>query len=207
MNKKQITNLARMPLVAILRGITPAESVQVAGVLVDAGFYFIEITLDSPHWQQSIEKIATQYGDHILLGAGTVLSTQEVERVHAAGGHAIVSPNTSVEVIACSQSKGMVSVPGCYTPSECFTALAAGADVLKIFPANTLGADYLKSLAVVLPKDTRICPTGGVDAHNLQTYLAAGAFAVGIGAALYQPGIQLKKLHQSAIRLVAAVGG
>ncbi len=205
MNEKLIAGITRTPLIAILRGISPNECLQVADTLIDAGFYFLEITRDSPLWQNSIEKIATHYGEHVLIGAGTVISKQDVSCVHAAGGQAVVSPNTSVEVIEHCKSLGMISIPGCLTPSECFAALAAGADILKIFPANSLNVQYIKSLSVVLPNNTRLCPTGGIDVSNLQDYLSAGAFSVGIGNALYKPGIKLNKLSEMAQKLVAMV--
>ena len=203
MNEKLIAGIARTPLIAILRGISPNECLQVADTLIDAGFYFLEVTLDSPLWQNSIEKIATHYGDYVLLGAGTAITKQDVSCVHAAGGQAVISPNTSIEVIEHCKSLGMISIPGCLTPSECFAALAAGADILKIFPASSLNVQYIKSLSVVLPNNTRLCPTGGVDITNIRDYLSAGAFSVGIGAALYQPGIKQNKLSEMAHQLVA----
>ena len=145
MNKKQVDALADTPLIAILRGITPGEAVGVSKVLVDAGFYFMEVTLDSSHWEDSIRKIKIKHGDDILLGAGTVLSPQDVERVYAAGGQAVISPNTCVEVIRRSKALGMISIPGCCTPTECFAALDAGADLLKIFPANVSGIGHRAS--------------------------------------------------------------
>ena len=203
MRKNQIDAIKRMPLIAILRGITPDEAENVSDALADTGFYFIEVTLDSPQWETSMQKIKDKHGDGILLGAGTVLSPQDVERVHAAGGRAIISPNTNASVIRRSKKLNMLAVAGCFTPTECFTALNAGADILKIFPANTVGIHHLKSIKTVLPDAARLCPTGGINADNLKAYLAAGAFAVGIGNALYQPRISLQKLTESARRLAA----
>ncbi len=205
MNDRQNAAFSRMPLIAILRGITPAESLGVADTLIHAGFRLIEVTLDSPQWQKSMEKIATHFYDRILLGAGTVLSPQDVDRVYEVGGQVVISPNTSVEVIIHTKARDMISVPGCFTPSESFLALEAGADVLKIFPADTLGIGYLKSLAAVLPDEARLCPTGGINEKNIESYLSVGVHTVGIGAALYQPGIKLKSLDESARKLVDAV--
>ncbi len=197
------TEIEQMPLIAILRGISPDEVVEVSEVLVNNGFCFLEVTLNSPEWETSLERINEKFGDRIVLGAGTVLSPEEVNRVRAVGGKAIISPNMRVDVIKRTKELGMVSAPGCYTPSECFAALNAGADILKIFPANTLGPTFIKAISAVLPVGTRICPTGGVTAANMGDFLAAGVYAMGIGSALYKPGKTVTEIGEAAVTFVS----
>ena len=204
MTEKLLEQIEQMPLIAILRGITPAEAVAVSDVLVESSFCFMEVTLNSPDWETSLSEINKSHGDRIVLGAGTVLCPDEVDRVQAAGGKVIISPNMRVDVIKRTKQLGMLSVPGCYTPSECFTALDAGADILKIFPADTLGPPFIKAISAVLPVGTRICPTGGVTADNLGDFLEANVYAMGIGSALYKPGKTLTEIGEAATRFVSA---
>ncbi|MEH6404795.1 MAG: 2-dehydro-3-deoxy-6-phosphogalactonate aldolase [Sneathiella sp.] len=180
--------IQKMPLIAILRGIRPDEAAAVSDALIENGLFFMEVTLNSPDWQQSLQIIKKRHGDTIILGAGTVLSANDVDKVHAVGGQVIISPNMNVEVIARSKQLGLISAPGCYSPTECFTALEAGADILKIFPADTLGPAFLKAIAAVLPANTPICPTGGVNVDTMGTFLECGVYAMGIGSALYKEG-------------------
>lgn len=187
-----------MPLVAILRGITPKEAGAVSDELVRSGMRLIEVTLNSPDWSESLEIIKSRHGDDIILGAGTVLTPDDVDRVQASGGQIIISPNMNVDVIKRTKELGMLSAPGCYTPSECFTALDAGADILKIFPADTLGPAFIKAISAVLPKGTPICPTGGVSVDTMQSFLDVGVYAMGIGSALYKPGKTVAEVAASA---------
>ncbi len=152
------------------------------------------MTLNSPDWERSLREIKHRHGANIILGAGTVLSAADVDKVKFADGQVIISPNMRPDVIQRSKELGLISMPGCYTPTECFAALEAGADVLKIFPADTLGISFIKALRAVLPEETRLCPTGGVTADTLSDLLTAGAFAVGIGSALYQQGKSLSEI-------------
>jgi 2-dehydro-3-deoxyphosphogalactonate aldolase len=198
-----LKQVEQMPLVAILRGITPDEAVPVCEALVDNGFIFMEVTLNSPDWETSLRKIDERFGDKIVLGAGTVLTPDDVDRVQAAGGKAIISPNMRVDVIKRTKELGMLSAPGCYTPTECFTALDAGADILKIFPADTLGVPFIKAITAVLPAGTKICPTGGVSADNMDTFMAAGVYAMGMGSALYKPGKSVADIAASAASFVS----
>lgn len=195
--------IEKMPLVAILRGITPDEAVPVCEALVDNGFRFLEVTLNSPDWETSLRQIDERFGDDIVLGAGTVLTPDDVDRVKAAGGTAIISPNMRVDVIKRTKDLGMLSAPGCYTPTECFTALDAGANILKIFPADTLGVPFIKAITAVLPVGTKICPTGGVSADNMDTFMAAGVYAMGMGSALYKPGKSVADIAESAASFVS----
>lgn len=200
---KLLNQIDQMPLVAILRGITPDEAVPVSDALVDNGFTFMEVTLNSPDWETSLKLMNDRHGDTIVLGAGTVLAPDEVDLVHAAGGVAIISPNMRPDVIKRTKELNMVSAPGCYTPTECFAALDAGADILKLFPAETLGVPFIKGIKAVLPVGTRICPTGGVSIDNMDTFIAAGVSAMGMGSALYKPGKTASEVGDVAAELVA----
>lgn len=203
MTDKLLRLIEKMPLVAILRGITPEEAVPVSDILVDAGFTFMEVTLNSPDWEESLRLMKDRHGFKIVLGAGTVLVPDEVDKVHAAGGQAIISPIMRADVIRRSKELGLLSVPGCYTPTECFAALDAGADILKIFPADTLGTPFIKAINAVLPDGTRICPTGGVNTENMKDFLDVGVSAMGMGSALYKPGKSLADIKAAAENFVA----
>ncbi len=203
MTEKLFKLIEKMPLVAILRGITPSEAVPIADALVKAGFTFMEVTLNSPDWEQSLRLIKEKYGTAVVLGAGTVLTADEVDRVQAVGGQAIISPNMREDVIRRTKELGMLSVPGCYTPTECFNALEAGADILKIFPADTLGTPFIRAINAVLPEGTRICPTGGVTTENMQDFLNVGVSAMGMGSALYKPGRSADEVALAADKFVS----
>ncbi len=193
-----------MPLIAILRGITPDEAIAVSDQLVEAGFVFLEVTLNSPDWEESMKLISQKHGKNIVLGAGTVLHPDEVKRAKAVGAEMIISPNFDADVVREAKAQGLVSAPGCYTPSECFRALKAGADILKIFPADTLGLSFIKAISAVLPKGTKICPTGGVTLDNMSDFVKADVYAMGMGSALYKAGKAADQVGADARRFIEA---
>ena len=195
---KLLKTIDKMPLVAILRGITPDEAGPVSDALVKAGFTFLEVTLNSPDWAESMKEIGRRHGSNIVLAAGTVLTPSEVDQAQAVGGQAIISPNMRVDVIRRTRELGLLSAPGCYTPTECFAALDAGAHILKIFPADTLGTPFIKAISAVLPVGTRICPTGGINKENMGEFLDVGVSAMGMGSALYKPGKSADDVAQAA---------
>lgn len=203
MAEEFLSKIEKMPLIAILRGITPGDALAVSNILIENHFCFMEVTLNSPDWEKSLTQINRAHGDRIVLGAGTVLSPDDVDRVHDAGGKVVISPNMRVDVIKRTKTLGMISAPGCYTPSECFAALDAGADILKIFPADTLGPAFIKAISAVLPLGTRICPTGGVTRDNMASFVNAGVYAMGIGSALYKPGKTIDEIGVAARRFVS----
>lgn len=179
---------ARMPLVAILRGIVPHEAVEIGDVLAEAGFSLMEVPLNSPSALESISRMAARVGRHVVVGAGTVLTPAEVEGVYSAGGSMIVSPNTNVAVLMAAAKHGLASLPGVATPSEAFVALGAGAAALKLFPAEASSPVVLKAMRAVLPAGTRVLPVGGITPAALPSWHAAGAAGFGLGSAVYKPG-------------------
>lgn len=193
------------PLVAIIRGVTPAESEAIAGALVAASIRIIEVPLNSPDPFDSIGRIAAAFGKSALVGAGTVLEPAQVERVRQAGGRLIVSPNTEPAVIRAAVAAGMVSAPGYFTPSEAFAAIAAGAHALKLFPAEAASPPVLKAQKAVLPPSVPVLVVGGVTPGSIPDWREAGADGFGLGGALYRPGQDAAATLEKARAFVAAV--
>ncbi|MEO0916522.1 MAG: 2-dehydro-3-deoxy-6-phosphogalactonate aldolase [Pseudomonadota bacterium] len=192
------------PLIAILRGVTPDEAAPICAALIDAGVTKIEVPLNSPDPFDSIKRMVDAHGNDALIGAGTVLSTDDVGRVAQMGGKLIVSPNCDQRVIVATKTAGMESWPGVMTPTECFEALKWGADGLKIFPASLLGPDGIKAIRAVLPPGTQVYAVGGAGADNFPEWMAASADGFGIGSALYKPGLSVAEVTARAKDMVAA---
>lgn len=195
-------HLADCNLVAILRGLTPAEALPVGEVLWQTGFRILEVPLNSPSPLQSIH-ILRQSLPQALVGAGTVMTVADVHAVHGAGGQLIVSPNCNVDVIRAAVDLGMVCLPGVVTPTEAFAALDAGAQGLKFFPADLVPPSAVKAMRAVLPADCLLIPVGGISPANMPAYLQAGASGFGMGSNLYTAGKALQAIRQSAIELIA----
>jgi 2-dehydro-3-deoxyphosphogalactonate aldolase len=200
------TAMHALPLVAILRGLTPSEAADVGDAIVEPGFRLLEVPLNSPQPLESIALMRQRF-PQALVGAGTVLSAQQVREVHAAGGELIVSPNYNAEVVAEAARLGLVCLPGVMTPTEAFGALASGATGLKLFPAELASPAVVKALLAVLPKGTPVMPVGGITPSNMDEWRAAGAAGFGIGSALYKPGKQASAVRDDAKQFVAAWTG
>lgn len=190
--------LHSLPFIAIIRGIKPADAHANCALLYETGFRVIEVTLNSPEPYESIESMAAVFGDRALIGAGTVVAVEQVERVRDAGGRLVISPHCDPEIIEMTKQCGLISIPGVATPTEVFTAIKAGADALKLFPAELIGLAGLNAMKAVIPQGTLLIPVGGIDENNYLPYLLAGAIACGLGSSLYKAGISDDTLRQRA---------
>jgi 2-dehydro-3-deoxyphosphogalactonate aldolase len=193
-----------LPLIAILRGVTPPEAPGIASALIEAGITTIEVPLNSPDPLTSIKEIVTAFGAEATIGAGTVLSTADVDAVADVGGQLIVSPNCNPDVIRQTKRRGLQSWPGIFTPTEAFAALEAGADGLKLFPGSMAGPDGLAAMRAILPSGTQVYAVGGAGAANFGVWMAASADGFGIGSALYRPGLSAAEVKSRATEIVAA---
>ncbi|MBA7843491.1 2-dehydro-3-deoxy-6-phosphogalactonate aldolase [Klebsiella sp. RHBSTW-00484] len=194
----------KLKLVAILRGIRPAEAAEHIDTLIGAGFRYIEIPLNSPDWQQSIAQMVAQFGEQAVIGAGTVLKVEQVDFLADAGAKLIVTPNTQPAVIRQAVARGMLVCAGCATATEAFSALDAGAQWLKIFPSSAFGPDYIRALKAVLPPEVPVLAVGGVTPENLTTWVQAGCAGAGLGSDLYRAGQGVERTRQQAGRFIAA---
>jgi 2-dehydro-3-deoxyphosphogalactonate aldolase len=192
------------PLVAILRGIRPEETESIVAALIEAGFTAIEIPLNSPDPLRSIETAVKLAPAHVLVGAGTVLTCEAVERLHDVGGRLLVTPNTDPDVIGRARARGMVTMPGVFTPTEALLAAKAGASSLKFFPASVLGASGISAIRAVLPPDLMIAAVGGVSDKNFADYVNAGIHAFGLGSSLYKPGMTAAEIARRARTTIEA---
>jgi 2-dehydro-3-deoxyphosphogalactonate aldolase len=199
--------LSSCAIVAILRGVKPDEIDAVGDALIEAGVTIIEVPLNSPQPFESIKRLAARHAHHALIGAGTVLQAGDVARVKDAGGQLVVAPNFDADVVRATKAAGLVSLPGVMTPSEGFAALKAGAEGLKLFPAEIIPPAVFKAWRAVFPPDTPLLAVGGVGVGNIRSYAEAGASGYGIGSALYKPGRSPAEIAQLAPALVAAAKG
>jgi len=190
-------------VIAILRGVTAAEVLAIGRALRTGGIEVIEVPLNSPDPFASIAALAREFGETALIGAGTVLSAADVDRAADAGARLVLSPNFDPAVVRRTKARGLLSVPGVGTPSEGFAALAAGADALKLFPAEMLGPPVLKAWRAVFPPATAMVSVGGIGEHNIAAFKAAGADGVGLGSSLYTPGTAPDEIEHRARRLIA----
>lgn len=197
--------VAECPLIAILRGIRPEEAIAVGEALVTAGIRIVEVPLNSPQPFESIAVLAAQFGDEVLIGAGTVLNPADVAKIAGCGAQLMVSPNTNPSVIAAAVAAELVALPGCFTPSEAFAALAAGAHGLKLFPAEAASPEVLKAMRAVLPSAAPVFAVGSITLAKIEPYLAAGASGFGLGGALYRPGDSAAQVRANALAFVAAL--
>ena len=198
------TALKQCPIAAILRGVTPDEIDGVGDALVEAGVTIIEVPLNSPNPFESIVRLAVRHGARALIGAGTVLEAADVARLKDVGGRLMVAPNFDADVVRAARAAGLASLPGVMTPSEGFAALKAGADGLKLFPAEIIPPAVFKAWRAVFPADTLLLAVGGVGVDNVGSYAEAGASGYGIGSALYKPGRPAAEIRKLARALVAA---
>lgn len=197
--------MKRLPMVAILRGITPKEVLEHGHVLVEAGFQIIEVPMNSPNPIDSIALLQEFFGEKVLIGAGTVMTPEQLDQLHAVKAKLMVCPHTDTELIRYAKSLGMYALPGFFTATEAFSALEAGADGLKLFPAEAIpGPNVIKAFCAVLPPDLWLCPVGGVTPSNLEHYVTAGAKGFGLGSALYRAGQSVEKTSQNARAFVEA---
>ena len=197
--------LERCPLVAILRGLQPAEAESIGFVLERAGISIVEVPLNSPNPLESISILSRCFGGLMLIGAGTLTKPSQVDEVAAAGGRLIVTPHADTAIVRAAKQAGLFAAPGFFNPTEAFALLEAGADAIKLFPAEVLGPPMLKALRAVLPKSTIVIPVGGVDANQVAPWLAAGALGLGVGSSIYKPGDDARLVEAKALALVAAV--
>ena len=196
--------LARNGMIAILRGLRPDEAVAIGEALYAAGFRVIEVPLNSPQPLDSIRLLRDALPADCVIGAGTVMTAEQVEQVKAAGGQLIVMPHGDTVVLRAAKTAGMLLAPGVATPTEAFAALAAGADVLKLFPAEMMGPAVVRAMLAVLPAGTALVPVGGITAQNMQPFIDAGVAGFGLGSGLYKPGLSVAEVAERAKAYVDA---
>ena len=199
--------LAELPLIAILRGLRPENAEAVGHALVEAGFRIIEVPLNSPEPFRSIERLAKTMPKDVLVGAGTVLDPEQVNGIRDVGGKLIVMPHADLGVIKRAKEQDLICTPGVATPTEAFAALKAGADAIKIFPAEAIPPAVVKAWRAVLPKDAIVVPVGGIKPDNMKLYVDAGANGFGLGSALFTPAMSIEEIGRNARNFAAAWQG
>ncbi len=197
--------LQQCPLVAILRGVKPEEVAAIGKALEQKGIAIVEVPLNSPRPMESIALLARAFGDRLLIGAGTVMTEGQVAHIAAAGGRIIVTPHADAAIVRAAKQQGLLAMPGFFTPAEAFAMLAAGADALKLFPAEAASPAALRAMRAVLPSGTAVLPVGGIDASNMAAWKEAGAAGFGIGSGIYKPGDSPEAVAAKAHRLVSAL--
>ena len=190
--------LKESPLIAILRGITPAEVIEISEVLVNKNFKIIEIPLNSPDPIKSIEMLVSHFKDEVIIGAGTVMDLGSIKMIAEAGARLSVMPNGNVRIVKAAKARGLITIPGVYTPTEAFAMIESGADALKLFPAEGAPPMVLKAMKAVLPTAIPILPVGGITPDKMAEYQKAGANGFGLGSALYKPGMTVDEVAQNA---------
>ena len=190
--------IEKHPLIAILRGIKPTEVVDVAEILIEKDFKIIEIPLNSPDPIRSIELLTHYFENHAIIGAGTVLDEASIRSIAEAGAKLVVMPNGNGAVVRAAKDRGLIAIPGIATPTEAFAMIEAGADALKLFPAEGIPPSVLKAMKAVLPSTVPILPVGGITPEKMDDYLKAGAIGFGLGSALYKPGMTLRDIRKNA---------
>ncbi|WP_027132802.1 2-dehydro-3-deoxy-6-phosphogalactonate aldolase [Geminicoccus roseus] len=194
----------RLPLVAILRGVTPAEILPIGKALVDAGFAILEVPLNSPEPFESIGRLVQRFGDQVLIGAGTMRTEADLDALVKAGGRLMVTPHGDPALIRAAKARGLFTLPGIATPTEAFAAIDAGTDGLKLFPAEAIPPAVVKAMRAVLPRSMPLFPVGGIEPATMAAYRAAGADGFGLGSALYKPGLDAAQVGERARAFVAA---
>jgi 2-dehydro-3-deoxyphosphogalactonate aldolase len=197
--------LQQCPLVAILRGVKPEEVAAIGKALEQKGIAIVEVPLNSPRPMESIGLLARAFGDRLLIGAGTVMTEGQVAHIAAAGGRIIVTPHADAAIVRAAKQQGLLAMPGFFTPAEAFAMLAAGADALKLFPAEAASPAALRAMRAVLPSGTAVLPVGGIDASTMAAWKEAGAAGFGIGSGIYKPGDSPEAVAAKAHRLVSAL--
>jgi 2-dehydro-3-deoxyphosphogalactonate aldolase len=197
--------MSRCPVIAILRGIRPDEAESIGNALEEAGVTIVEVPLNSPDPLRSIETLAGVFGNRMLIGAGTLTDPAQVAEVAGAGGRLIVTPHAELSVVRAAKHAGLFAVPGFFNPTEAFALFKAGADAIKLFPAEVVGPSMLKALKAVLPQDALVIPVGGIDKQSIAEWMRAGADGFGGGSSIYRPGDEAKTVKQKAKDLIDAV--
>ena len=197
--------LQRCPIIAILRGVQPGEAESICAALEDVGICIVEVPLNSPNPFQTISILARRFGDRMLIGAGTLTAASQVAELADAGGRLVVTPHADIAIVRAAKTAGLIAVPGFFNPTEAFALLQAGADAIKLFPAEVLGPPMLKALRAVLSKDAMVIPVGGIGPEQIADWDAAGANGFGVGSSIYKPGDNAQTVAAKAQALINAV--